>query len=248
VKIAVCMKQVPDSETKIVIKEGGKWIDDTGVNYIINPYDEFAIEEALRIQEKAGGEVIAVSLGPDRSINAIRTALAMGVHSGIHIKTSTMYIGLSAAKLLAEALKPLNADLILFGKQAIDDDNMQIGPMVAELLNLPAVTVVSKLTITHTGGTAEREIEGGKEIIEFSLPAVVTAQKGLNEPRYPSLKGMMMAKSKPITSLTPAEIVSGITIIGIEYPPKRQAGKIFTTGADAVPDVVRLLREEAKAV
>ena len=253
-KIVVCIKQVPDSETKVVIKEGENWIDDTGVNYVINPYDEYALEEAIRIKEKQGGEVIVVSLGPDRTVNSIRTALAMGASSGIHIKANTMYHGLSAAKLLAETIKPLNPDLILLGKQAIDDDNMQIGPMVAELLNLPCVTVVSKLDIipsTQDGGTAEREIEGGKEIIEFPLPAVITAQKGLNEPRYPSLKGMMLAKSKPITAVsrdTGAEIPSGITITSIEYPPKRQAGKIFSNGADAVPDVVRLLREEAKAI
>jgi len=247
-KIVVCVKQVPDSETKIVIPEDGTWIDDSNVNYVLNPYDEYAVEEALRIQEKLGGEVIVVSAGPDRAATAIRNALAMGANSGVHVKDDNLRMGLSVAKVLAEAVRPLEPDLILLGKQAIDDDNLQVGAMIAEFLNLPSVTVISRLEITENGGTAERDIEGGKEIVEFSLPAVITAQKGLNEPRYASLKGIMMAKKKPMVEKQASDIPSGITITKMEYPPKRQEGKTFKNGVEAVPEVVRLLREEAKAI
>ncbi|MFC1553952.1 electron transfer flavoprotein subunit beta/FixA family protein [candidate division KSB1 bacterium] len=247
-KIIVCLKHVPDSETKVSIKEGDTWIDESNVNFVMNPYDEFAVEEALRIKEKVGGEVVVVSLGPDRVTTAIRNALAMGADSGIHIKDTDFRIGLSSAKIIAETIKSLEADLILFGKQAIDDDNMQIGPMVAEFLDIPGVTVVTKLEIDNDTVTAEREIEGGKEVVEVKLPAVVTAQKGLNEPRYASLKGIMMAKKKSIEEKTASDISCGISISKIEYPPKRKEGKMFKNGVEDVPEVIKLLREEAKAV
>ncbi len=247
-KIVVCIKQTPDSEVKVVIPDGGSWIDDSNVNYVLNPYDEFAVEEALKIQEKFGGEVIAVSLGPERAGKAIRTALAMGANSGIHLKCDKHLMGLSVAKALAGAIKPLEPDLVLLGSRAIDDDNMQIGPMMAELLDMPSANVITKLEMTESGGTAERDIEGGKEIIEFSLPAVVTAQKGLNEPRYASLKGIMMAKKKPLEIIETEAADSGIIIKKMEYPSERKECKIVGKDAGAVPELVRLLREEAKAV
>ena len=250
VKIVVCVKQVPDTVTKVVIPEGGTWIDDSNVNYVLNPYDEYAVEEALLIKEKWGGEIIIVCLGPDRAAAAIRNALAMGADSGIHIKDTEFRMGLPVAKILAHTIRPLEPDLILLGKQAVDDDNMQIGPMIGELLNLPSVSVVSRLEIRENDGTAERDIEGGKEIIEFSLPAVISAQKGLNEPRYTSLKGIMMAKKKPLEEkeVSAPGVSGGITISKIDYPPKRGEGKIFNTGVDAVPELVRLMREEAKVI
>ncbi len=247
-KIVVCVKQVPDTETKVVIPDGGTWIDDTNVNYVLNPYDEFAVEEAIKAQEKFGGEVIIVSVGPDRAATAIRNALAMGANSGIHVKTDGVHMGLGIAKVLAETIKPLEADLVFFGKQAVDDDNMQIGPMVAELLDLPSVNIITSLELTESNGTAERGIEGGKEVVEFPLPAVITAQKGLNEPRYASLKGIMMAKKKPLEDKPLDSVNSGISITKIEYPPARAEGKVFTSGADAAPEVVKLLREEAKII
>ncbi|MCH7781631.1 electron transfer flavoprotein subunit beta/FixA family protein [candidate division KSB1 bacterium] len=249
-KIVVCVKQVPDTETKIELKQNGVWIDDTNVNYVLNPYDEVAVEEALTIKEQSGGEVIILCLGPDRAGTAIRSALAMGADSGIHIKEDSFLMGLSVAKILAEKIKSINPDLVLLGKQAVDDDNMQIGPMLGELLDLPSISVVSKLEITpsNRSGTAERDIEGGKELIEFSIPAVITAQKGLNEPRYASLKGIMMAKKKPFEEVKALETQCGITISGISYPPKRNAGKILVDGAKSVPELVRLLREEAKVI
>lgn len=247
-KIVVCVKQVPDSETRIEIKEGATWIDDTNVSYILNPYDEIAVEEALKIKEKFGGEVIVLSLGPDRAASAIRSALAMGADSGIHVKDNVLKMGLAVAKILAESIKPIEPDLVLLGKQAIDDDNMQIGPMLGELLDMPSVSVVSKLDLTESGGTAERDIEGGKEKIEFSLPAVISAQKGLNEPRYASLKGIMMAKKKPLEEIQSIDVSSGIAVTGIDFPPERKEGTVLTNGVQDVPELVRLLREEAKAI
>lgn len=249
-KIVVCVKQVPDTETKIELKQDGIWIDDSNVNYVLNPYDEYAVEEALKIKEKFGGEVIVLCLGPDRAGAAIRSALAMGADSGVHIKEESFLMGLSVAKILAEKIKSINPDLVLLGKQAVDDDNMQIGPMLGELLDLPSISVVSKLEINPDtrSGTAERDIEGGKEMIDFSIPAVITAQKGLNEPRYASLKGIMMAKKKPFEEVKALETRSGITISGISYPPKRNVGKILDGGAESVPELVRLLREEAKII
>jgi electron transfer flavoprotein beta subunit len=249
-KIVVCVKQVPDSEARIKIAADKQSIDTADINWILNPYDEYAVEEALRIKERTGdGNVTVLSVGPERSVSALRNALAMGADDAILIKTDGQYIdSLATAKALAEALKEMQYDLILFGKQAIDDDNQQVGPMVADLLNLPCVTAVAELSINDGKGVAGREIEGGKEIVETSLPAIFTAEKGLNEPRYPALRGIMMAKKKTIAEKQIAINPAKIKIINLEYPPARKAGKIVGQGPDAVPELVRLLREEARAI
>ncbi|RKY88486.1 electron transfer flavoprotein beta subunit/FixA family protein [candidate division KSB1 bacterium] len=247
-KIAVCIKQVPDTETRVQIDSEKNWIKESNVTFVLNPYDEFAVEEALKIKEKNGGEVILVCLGPERSISAIRTGLAMGADRAIHIKENRILNGLSVAKALAEILKGMNCDLILLGKQAVDDDNMQVGPMLAELMNLPSITVVTKLEIADSKVLAEREIEGGLEIVEAELPAVITAQKGLNEPRYPSLRGIMMAKKKPVEEVELQIPDSEIEILNMEYPEPRPEGKIVGEGPDAVKELVRLLKEEAKII
>ena len=249
-KIIVCVKQVPDTEARIKIGADKKNIDTADINWILNPYDEFAVEEALQIKEKKGeGTVSILSVGPERSVSAIRSALAMGADEAILIKTEDEYIDSTAtAKALAEILKDLEYELILFGKQAVDDDNSQVGPMVAEILNLPCVTTVAELSLENGKAVAKHEIEGGTEVIETSLPAIFTAEKGLNEPRYPALRGIMMAKKKKIEekqlSIDPAKI----KIVNIEYPPSRKAGKIIGEGPDAIPELIRLLREEAKAI
>jgi len=180
VKIAVCVKRVPDSETRVKIASDGKSLDETGVKFILNPYDEFAVEEALRRKEQAGsGEVVVVSLGPAAAQETIRTALAMGADRGVLLEADRVPVdGLEVAKALAAELKNGGYDLILFGKMAIDDYNHQVGPMVAELLDLPCVTAVAHLDIAGQRGTAEREIEGGVETVEFPLPAVLTTDKG----------------------------------------------------------------------
>jgi electron transfer flavoprotein beta subunit len=249
-KIVVCVKQVADSEARIKIAADKQSIDTTDINWILNPYDEFAVEEALQIKEKKGeGTVTILSLGPERSVSAIRNALAMGADDAILIKTDGQTIdSLATAKALAAALKEMEYDLILFGKQAIDDDNLQVGPMIADLLNLPCVTAIAELSIEDGKAVAEREIEGGKEIVETSLPAIFTAEKGLNEPRYPALRGIMMAKKKKIEEKQIAIDAAKIKIVNIEYPPSRKAGKIVGEGPDAVPELVKLLREEAKAI
>jgi len=248
VRIAVCIKRLPDSETRVKIAPDGKSLDETGVKFVLNPYDEFAVEEALRRREQAGaGEVVVFSLGPAAAQETLRTALAMGADRGVLLQVDRMPAdGLVVARALAAELQDGAFDLILFGKLAIDDYNHQVGPMVAELLGLPCVTSVSRLEIADGKGVAEREIEGGIEVCEFPLPAVLTVDKGLNEPRYPALKGIMAAKKKPM-EIKPTPLgVGDVEIVALTLPPERKEGKIVGEGPAAVPELVRLLREEAK--
>ena len=244
-KIAVCIKRVPDSETRVKIAADGKSLDEAGVKFILNPYDEFAVEEALRLKEKAGtGEVVVIALGPAAAQETIRTALAMGADRGVLLQIQGLHPdGLETAKALAAELRDAACDLILFGKMAIDDYNHQVGPMVAELLDLPCVTTVAHLEIAGGKGTAEREIEGGVEVVEFPLPAVLTT-----EPRYPALKGIMAAKKKPLDVKPTAPGPGALEILSLTPPPERQAGKIVGEGSAAVSELVRLLREEAKVL
>jgi electron transfer flavoprotein beta subunit len=246
--VAVCIKRVPDTETKIRIGSDGKAIDPSGVTYVVNPYDEYALEEALQIVERAGdGKVIVISIGGEGCKETLRTALAMGAHEAIHIQTDGSPIDThSTAAALAEILRGMEFDLILFGKQSVDGDNSQVGLLVAEALELPAAAVVVDLKVEGGEAEARREIEGGHEVIRLPLPAVITAQKGLNEPRYASLKGIMAAKKKPIHDRTVSPRDPLVEVIEMSYPPERAEGKIVGEGPDAVPELVRLLREEAK--
>ena len=248
--ILVCVKQVPDTESRIKIAEDKKSIDTADINWILNPYDEYAVEEAIQIKEKNEGTTITViSVGPERSVSAIRNALAMGADEAILVKTEDIYLDSpTVAKALAAVIKDLQYDLILFGKQAVDDDSLQVGPMVSNLLDLPCVTFISELTLEGEKAITKREVEGGTEVIEAFLPAVFTAEKGLNEPRYPALRGIMMAKRKTIDEKQIEMDSPKIEIVNIEYPPAREGGKIVGEGADAVPELVRLLREEAKVI
>ena len=249
-KIAVCIKRVPDSETRVKIGPDSKSLDESGVKFVVNPYDEFALEEALRRKEKAGaGEVAVFCVGPAAAQETIRTALAMGADRGVLLQTDKVPVdGFETAKALAAELKGGTWDLILFGRMAIDDYSSQVGPIVAELLGLPCVTSVSHLEIEGQKGVAEREVEGGIEVVDFSLPAVLTADKGLNEPRYPALKGIMAAKKKPL-EVKPVQLgPGGIEVVGLSPPADRKAGKIVGEGVAAVGELVRLLREEAKVL
>ncbi len=249
-KIAVCVKRVPDTTTQVKVGPTGKSIDPAGVQWVLNPYDEFAVEEALRIKEKAGaGEVVVLSVGPADSAAVIRTTLAMGADRGILLKDdSPERDSFGVASVLAEVLKELAPDLVLFGKQAVDDDAHQIGPMVAELLGLPAASVVVKIQWADKTATCEREVEGGHEVVELALPAVITAQKGLNEPRYASLKGIMAAKKKPLEERPAKAVEPSLTVLKMEPPPPRPAPRIVGKGVEAIPDLLRLLREEAKVI
>jgi len=249
VKIAVCVKQVPDTETKIKINDDKKWIREEEINFILNPYDEIGVEEALRLKETHGGEVTIISLGPDRITSAIRSALAMGADNAIHIKTDqNPFDPMVIAQGLSQTLREGNYDLILTGKQAIDDDHAQIPALLSEILNLPAITVVTKLEIKGRDVEAERQIEGGFEKVHCSLPAIISAQRGLNEPRYASLKGIMAAKRIPIQEKKIICTKNQIEIIEINYPPQKPPGKIVGEGPFAVPELLRLLREEAKVL
>ena len=249
-KIAVCIKRVPDSETRVKVASDGKSLDEAGVKFVMNPYDEFAVEEALQRKEKAGsGEVVVLCLGPATAQETIRTALAMGSDRGILVQVEKIPAdSFAVAQLIAAELQSATWDLILFGRMAIDDYNHQVGTIVAELLGLPSVSAVSHLDIDGTKGVAEREIEGGIEVVEFPLPAVITADKGLNEPRYPALKGIMAAKKKPL-EVKPVQVGAGaLEVVALTPPAERKEGKIVGEGAAAVGELVRLLREEAKVL
>lgn len=248
-KIIVCVSLVPDSTTKVKISDSKTTIDITGVSYILNPYDEFAVEEALRLKEKNGGEVIAVSFGSDRAKEAIKKSFQMGADKGVLIKSaSEIFDSYNVAKNLSEYAKGQNADIILFGKQSIDFDGMLIPSMVSEFLGMPCINVVVKLDIESGKVTAEREVEGGKEIVESSLPVIIAAQKGINEPRYPNLKSIMAAKSKAIEEIPAFSDESKVEIIEMNLPPAKSSGKIFSNGKDDVAELVKLLREEAKVI
>jgi electron transfer flavoprotein beta subunit len=250
VKIAVCIKRVPDTETRIRIGADGKSIDQSGVKFVLNPYDEIAIEEALQLKEKSGdGEVVAIALGTEESQETIRTALAMGADRGILLQTDVAPVNpVTVAKALAAELDGAGYDLILFGKVSVDDGSQAVGTVVSELLGLPSVSAIGGLETADGKGTAEREIEGGVEVVEFSLPAVLTAEKGLNEPRYPALRGIMMAKKKPL-EVKPVEVSDeGITVVELALPAERPEGRIVGEGPDAVPALIEALRTEAKVL
>ncbi|MBO8168128.1 MAG: electron transfer flavoprotein subunit beta/FixA family protein [Thermoanaerobacteraceae bacterium] len=248
--ILVCLKQTFDTEAKIELKDGE--ISTQGIKYIVNPYDEFAVEEALKLKEAHGGEVTVISVGPERVQEALRQALAMGADKAVLIETE-QDDAYATAKLLAKAIEGMDYDLILGGQVAIDDNSSQVATRLAEELDLPQVTIVTKLDIDGDKAICTREIEGGSQIVETSLPAVITAQKGLNEPRYPSLKGIMQAKKKELKKITPeelgVEVESKVETLEVFLPPKKEAGKIIEGEAEeAARELVRLLKEEAKVV
>jgi electron transfer flavoprotein beta subunit len=257
-KIVVCVKQVPDTEARIRISPDGKGIAEGELSWIVSPFDEFAIEEALRIKEKKGGEVILVSLGPDRAQAALRSGLAMGADSALHLK-DPLFEGLDplgTAWALAAAIRPLSPDLVLTGQQGVGGDNSQVPGLLAEILDLPQVTMAVKMDIGEAKATIEREIEGAHEVWETTLPAVVSAQKGLNEPRYASLKGIMAAKKKPIETrdaaalgLKAEDVRPKTKVVALELPAVRPGVKMIQGDAEAqVKELLRLLHEEAKVL
>jgi electron transfer flavoprotein beta subunit len=247
--VIVCVKRVPDTETRIRIGEAGTTIDPQGVKFIMSPYDEFAVEAALRTKEAAGsGEVTLVTLGDDASQETLRAGLAMGADKAVLLKGAASTDGLATAKALAAELQGAEAPLVLFGVKAADDDQQQVGPMTAVLLGRPCVTGVGSFELGDGKVTCHREVEGGVEVVEAALPALLTITKGTYEPRYASLKGIMAAKKKPLEQ-KPAQVAeSRITVERLEYPPERAAGKIVGEGPDAVPELVRLLRGEANVL
>lgn len=247
-KIAVCVSHVPDTAAKINIGSDGKNIDTNGVTFVVNPYDEFAIEEALKTKEKLGGEIVAISLGGDANKETLRKALAMGVDNAILLKDDGYRDSLSVARALADEIKAQGAELVFCGKQSVDHDNSIVGQLTAELLGYNCISVAVTFTMEGNKVISEREIEGGKEIVETKLPAVITAQKGLNEPRYASLKGIMAAKKKEILEKQPAAANNYVEVLAMKRPQGKQAGKILGSDASVVPELVKLLREEAKVI
>lgn len=255
-KIGVLVKQVPDTETRIKIQPGEATYDREGVNYVVNPYDEFALEEALQINERAGGgEVVLINLGTDKAEEALRTGLAMGADRAILINDGGIANSdtLATAKALAAAAKAENFELILCGFKAIDTDAASVGPAVAELLGWPSVSGVVKCEINGSTATVSRQIEGGQETVEVQLPAVLTAQKGLNNPRYPALSGIMKAKKKEVKKLALADLGLGelapkAVVTAMSLPPARSAGKILPNEPTSPAELLRLLRDEAKVI
>ena len=256
-EVVVLLKQVPSTESDIRIAEDGVSILTDGIQWVINPYDEFAVEEALRIKETHGGSVTIVSVGSERTVEAIRTAFAMGADKGILINAEGCG-GIETAGLLAEALKTIPFDLIIAGQRAVDDDTYLIGPAVAEFLKIPMISMVIKEEIIDGNIRCHRSLEGGSAVLEAPLPMLFTTQRGLNEPRYASLPGIMKAKKKPIDIKTPADFGINpdspengrIRIVEIRRPPERDAGKIIAgeTEAEKAAELVRLLHQEAKVI
>jgi electron transfer flavoprotein beta subunit len=255
--IFVMMKRTFDTEEKISIQNGH--INEDGAEFIINPYDEYAIEEAIQLRDKNGGEVTVVTIGGEESEKELRTALAMGCDKAVLINTEDdledgdQY---TTSKILAEYFKEQDVDIILGGNVAIDGGSGQVGPRLAELLDIAYVTTITKIDIDGTKATIVRDVEGDSEVIEVTLPLVVTAQQGLNEPRYPSLPGIMKAKKKPLDELElddldldEDDVEAKTKTIEIYLPPKKEAGKVLQGDlADQVKELVSLLRNEAKVV
>lgn len=254
--IIVFIKQVPDTASRIKVAADGKGIDEADVTWIISPYDEYALEEALKIKEaKGAGKVTVIGAGPERVATALRNALATGADDAVHITDPAIEKAdaFTTAQALAAAVKNRPFDILLFGKTGVGMDQAQVPSMVAELLNLPQVTQIAKLHVGDGTVVAHREIEGATEEMEATLPVVLAAEKGLNEPRYPSLKGIMAAKKKPIETVTVASlgvsIEPKVTLNSLSLPPARQAGKILTGETkDVVKQLVELLHNEAKVI
>jgi electron transfer flavoprotein beta subunit len=260
VNIFVCLKQVPDTETKVRIKSDGSGIETDGIKWVMNPYDEFAVEEALKLRDRLadGSTVTALTLGPKtRVTEALRTALAMGADNAAVIDAPDNLDNYSTAKALAAALKADSAGIVFTGKQAIDDDGSQVTQLIAEFLGAGHSNVATKFEISgdKNSCTVEREVDGGaREIVSLQLPAVVGANKGLNTPRYASLPGIMKAKKKEIrdislSSLSVGETDRKISLSGFELPPPRPAGRFIDgDAASQATALVKLLREESKVI
>jgi electron transfer flavoprotein beta subunit len=259
VNCIVCVACVPDTASIIKIDPDGKGIDETGIKWIISPYDEFALEEALQLTEAKSGEVTAVAYGPDRAETTLRECLARGAHQAVHILGGEATLGdsFTIAKVLAGALEGREYDLILVGFKGVGTDCGHVGQMLAELLDVPHVSNVITLDVGEGQLSAGRDVEGGRELVDCPMPAVLTCQKGLNEPRYAALKGIMAAKRKPVEKIEVASL--GIEegadpfygVRSLELPPAKEEGTIIQGDEDpagAAAELVKLLREQAKAI
>jgi electron transfer flavoprotein beta subunit len=248
-KIIVPVKRVVDYNVKVRVKSDGTGVETAGVKMSMNPFDEIAVEEAVRLKEKGiATEIIAVSMGVAACSETIRTALAMGADRGILVETDVALEPLAVAKLLKAIAAKEEPKLFILGKQAIDDDMSATGQMLAALLGWPQGTFASKIAIEGDAITVTREVDGGLETLALSLPAVVTTDLRLNEPRYASLPNIMKARKKPIENVKPADLgvdpAPRLTVLSVAEPPKRQAGQKVSS----VEELVAKLRNEAKVI
>ena len=240
---------MPDTEARIRVDPSGSAIDRASIKYDMSPYDAFAVEAALRAKEDGGdGEVTLLSFGESGTQETLRKGLAMGADRAVLLTGEVGLDGLATAKVLAAELDGADAPLLLFGVKAADDDQQQVGPMVATLIGRPCVTGVSTFETGDGTVLCRREVEGGSEVVEVDLPAVLCMTKGPNEPRLAALKGIMAAKRKPLEEKPAIDGGARIRLTGLSEPPPRAAGRIVGEGPDAVPELVRLLREEANAL
>jgi electron transfer flavoprotein beta subunit len=247
--VIVCVKRVPDSEARIRVDASGAAIDTTGIKYDISAYDAFAIEAALRMKEATGaGEVTLLTFGHSSAQETLRKGLAMGADNAVLLVGEAGLDGLATAKVLAAELDGSGTPLFLFGVKAADDDQQQVGPMVAALTGRPCVTGVSTFEVADGKAVCHREVEGGSEVVEVDLPAVLCITKGPNDPRLPALKGIMAAKRKPLEEKPAVGTVARVRLTALSEPPGREPGRIVGEGPEAVPELVRLLREEANAL
>jgi len=259
--IIVCLKQAPETETPVRVRADGRGIEESGVNFVVNYYDEHAVEEALRIKEAVGGTVTLITVGPPRAAEALRAGLAMGADVAVHIQDPVLEHAdhLAVARVLAAAISPMPADLILCGKLATDDNAAIVGPALAEFLGLPQATAVTKLEVAEGRVVVHREGEGAVEVLQVPLPAVVTVEHGINEPRYPSLPGKMKAKRAPITTRTLADLgvdpgtvgagAARVRLLGLTPPPPHEAGRILEgKPGDVVKELVGLLYDDARVL
>jgi electron transfer flavoprotein beta subunit len=258
VEILVLLKQVPATESMIEIADDGASIKTDGLKYVINPYDELAVEEALKVREAQGGTVTLLSVGPAKAAEAIRTGLAMGADKGILIDPGGLNCdGLAVAKMLAAAIQTMPYDLIVAGHRAVDGDNCQVGPAVAELLGIANISMVINADVADGRIACTCTVEGGTKAVSAALPALISTQRGLNEPRYASLPGIMKAKKKPLDTKTladlgldPAELSAKTVVRALKTPPARQAGRMIE--GDSVQDkaaaLAKALHEEAKVI
>ena len=255
----VCVASVPDTASVIKIGGDGTSIDEAGIKWIVSPYDEYALEEALQLTEAKGGEVTVVTYGPASAEAALRDCLARGANQAVHVVGGEKTLGdsFTIAKVLGAVIKEKEYDLVLCGIKGVGTDCGQVGQMLAEILDIPHVGTITELEVGDGSLTAGRDVEGGKEVVESPLPALLTCQKGLNEPRYAALKGIMAAKRKPVDKVEVASL--GIdegadpfyVVTSLELPPEKSAGIIIQGEDDpsaAAAELVKLLREEAKAI
>lgn len=256
--IVVCLKQTPNTEAKIVVKGDKQGVETEGLKMIISSYDELAIEEGIRLKEKFGGTVTAVTVGSQKAQEALRSALAMGADKAIQVWDDSLAKADSyvIAKILSKVVSDNGFDVVLCGQKAIDSGSSLVGGMMAEMLDVPQAYLVTKLeAVDEKTVLADRQVEGGSETVEITLPALITAQRGLNTPRYIKLPDIMKAKKKPLETKSPADLglsaddlAPKVQVVEMNMPPEKQPGKVLSNGVDDVPELVRLLKEEAKVI